>query len=137
VKANGCSFFAFVALLPCMLLCLLLCVLLRLPGCPGACVHVGTHAAVQQQGDAPPPPLSRCQNEKNLVIIADFAVQGTLARDILGSPATVITKGGNKVREWDVVPGCGCGYGCRCRCGCGSGMCDCDRRCRSHSTDAR
>jgi Beta-Casp domain len=39
-----------------------------------------------------------CEDPKNGVIIADFAVQGTLAREILGSPAQVMTKAGIKVR---------------------------------------
>ena len=35
-----------------------------------------------------------CEDRRNGVIIADFAVQGTLAREILGSPSHVITKAG-------------------------------------------
>ena len=37
-----------------------------------------------------------CEDRRNGVIIADFAVQGTLAREILGSPSHVITKAGAK-----------------------------------------
>ena len=39
-----------------------------------------------------------CQDPRNCVIIADFAVQGTLAREILGSPDHVITRSGARVR---------------------------------------
>ncbi|KIZ07536.1 Cleavage and polyadenylation specificity factor subunit 3 [Monoraphidium neglectum] len=38
-----------------------------------------------------------CENERNAVIICDFAVQGTLARDILSNPTTVLTKAGVRV----------------------------------------
>ena len=38
-----------------------------------------------------------CEDPRNCVIIADFAVQGTLARDILGNPAEVMTRNGVKV----------------------------------------
>lgn len=37
-----------------------------------------------------------CEDRRNGVIIADFAVQGTLAREILGSPAEVMTRAGIK-----------------------------------------
>ena len=39
-----------------------------------------------------------CEDRRNGVIIADFAVQGTLAREILGSPSEVMTRAGIKVR---------------------------------------
>ena len=39
-----------------------------------------------------------CEDPRNCVIIADFAVQGTLARDILGNPSEVMTRNGVKVR---------------------------------------
>ena len=43
-----------------------------------------------------------CEDRRNGVIIADFAVQGTLAREILGSPAEVMTRAGIKVSVvWD------------------------------------
>lgn len=38
-----------------------------------------------------------CGDERNCVIIADFAVQGTLARDILTNPSDVISKAGAKI----------------------------------------
>ncbi|KAI3428832.1 hypothetical protein D9Q98_007649 [Chlorella vulgaris] len=38
-----------------------------------------------------------CEDPRNCVIIADFAVQGTLARDILGNPSEVMTRNGVKV----------------------------------------
>ena len=38
-----------------------------------------------------------CEDDRNLVIIADFAVQGTMAREIISSPNQVMTKGGVKV----------------------------------------
>jgi cleavage and polyadenylation specificity factor subunit 3 len=38
-----------------------------------------------------------CGDDKNCVIIADFAVQGTLARDILTNPSDVMTRAGAKV----------------------------------------
>ena len=39
-----------------------------------------------------------CEDRRNGVIIADFAVQGTLAREILGSPSEVMTRAGIKAR---------------------------------------
>lgn len=36
-------------------------------------------------------------NPKDGLIIADFAVQGTLARSVLDSPADVLTRDGRKV----------------------------------------
>ena len=62
------------------------------------------------------PAVCRCEDPRNCVIIADFAVQGTLARDILGNPATVMTRAGIKVSitglvggSWrDLVGGCTC-----------------------------
>ena len=38
-----------------------------------------------------------CEDRRNGVIIADFAVQGTLAREVLGSPSEVMTRAGVKV----------------------------------------
>ncbi|KAL4445408.1 hypothetical protein ABPG77_011233 [Micractinium sp. CCAP 211/92] len=38
-----------------------------------------------------------CEDPRNCVIIADFAVQGTLAREVLGNPAEVMTRNGVKV----------------------------------------
>ena len=38
-----------------------------------------------------------CEDRRNGVIIADFAVQGTLAREVLGSPSEVMTRAGIKV----------------------------------------
>lgn len=40
-----------------------------------------------------------CEDPRNCVVIADFAVQGTLARDILGNPAEVMTRNGVKVHS--------------------------------------
>lgn len=39
-----------------------------------------------------------CEDRRNGVIIADFAVQGTLAREILASPSHVLNKAGAKAR---------------------------------------
>ena len=41
----------------------------------------------------------RCEDPRNGVIIADFAVQGTLARQLLDSPSHVITRAGAKARK--------------------------------------
>ena len=38
-----------------------------------------------------------CGDERNCVIIADFAVQGTLARDILTNPSDVMSRAGAKI----------------------------------------
>ena len=38
-----------------------------------------------------------CGDKRNCVIIADFAVQGTLARDILANPSEVLSKNGMKL----------------------------------------
>ena len=43
--------------------------------------------------------ICRCEDPRNGVIIADFAVQGTLARQLLDSPSHVITRAGAKVRK--------------------------------------
>ncbi|EIE25515.1 Metallo-hydrolase/oxidoreductase [Coccomyxa subellipsoidea C-169] len=62
----------------------------------GPCVVLATPSMLQSG-------LSRelfdawCEDKRNGVIIADFAVQGTLARDILASPSHVLTKAGAKV----------------------------------------
>ncbi|KAK9801371.1 hypothetical protein WJX73_002407 [Symbiochloris irregularis] len=62
----------------------------------GSCVVLATPSMLQAG-------LSRelfdawCEDSRNGIIIADFAVQGTLARDILGEPATVVTRAGRKV----------------------------------------
>lgn len=62
----------------------------------GPCVVMATPSMLQSG-------LSRelfeawCQDPKNAVIIADFAVQGTLAREILSSPEYVMTRGGARV----------------------------------------
>ena len=37
-------------------------------------------------------------DSKNTIIIADFAVQGTLAKEVLGNPADFMTLDGKKVR---------------------------------------
>ena len=49
-----------------------------------------------------------CEDKRNTVIIADFAVAGTLAREILGGVTTILTKqgvrvcrgGGREGRRW-------------------------------------
>lgn len=41
---------------------------------------------------------SWCEDSRNTVIIADFAVQGTLAREILQHPPTVMSKAGIKLQ---------------------------------------
>lgn len=62
----------------------------------GPCVVMATPSMLQSG-------LSRelfeawCQDPKNAVIIADFAVQGTLAREILAAPEFIMTRGGAKV----------------------------------------
>jgi len=38
-----------------------------------------------------------CGDERNCVIIADFAVQGTLAREILTNPSDIVTRTGSRV----------------------------------------
>lgn len=63
----------------------------------GACVVMATPSMLQSG-------LSRelfeawCSDARNAVIIADFAVQGTLAREILSAPETIMTRGGARVR---------------------------------------
>eukprot|EP00878_Enallax_costatus_P014244 GHUV01014899.1.p1 GENE.GHUV01014899.1~~GHUV01014899.1.p1 ORF type:complete len:393 (+),score=103.60 GHUV01014899.1:245-1423(+) len=63
---------------------------------PGPCVVLATPSMLQSG-------LSRelfeawCGEPQNTVIIADFAVQGTLAREILNSPTHIMSKQGTKV----------------------------------------
>jgi cleavage and polyadenylation specificity factor subunit 3 len=52
-----------------------------------------------------------CESSQNTVIIADFAVQGTLARDILSSPTHVMSRQGVKVRRRVRYAGCWAGSG--------------------------
>lgn len=62
----------------------------------GACVVMATPSMLQSG-------LSRdlfdmwCEDERNAIIIADFAVQGTLAREVLSAPSYVSTKAGVRV----------------------------------------
>ena len=62
----------------------------------GPCVVLATPSMLQSG-------LSRdlfdawCEDARNGVIIADFAVAGTLARDILAAPDTVVTRAGARV----------------------------------------
>uniref|UniRef100_A0A1D1ZMB8 Cleavage and polyadenylation specificity factor subunit 3 n=1 Tax=Auxenochlorella protothecoides TaxID=3075 RepID=A0A1D1ZMB8_AUXPR len=62
----------------------------------GACVVMATPSMLQSG-------VSRdlfeawCGDARNLVVIADFAVQGTLAREILAGPAEVLTRAGARV----------------------------------------
>lgn len=63
----------------------------------GPCVMMATPSMLQSG-------LSRdlfemwCEDPRNTVIIADFAVQGTLARDILQHPSTILNKSGIKLQ---------------------------------------
>ena len=62
----------------------------------GPCVVLATPSMLQSG-------LSRelfdawCEDPRNGIVICDFAVQGTLAREIQSSPSHVITKAGAKV----------------------------------------
>jgi cleavage and polyadenylation specificity factor subunit 3 len=62
----------------------------------GPCVMMATPSMLQSG-------LSRdlfeawCEDPRNAVVIADFAVQGTLAREILSNPSHVTTKSGTRV----------------------------------------
>lgn len=38
-----------------------------------------------------------CEDSRNAVVVCDYAVSGTLAREILGGPTTILSKSGNKV----------------------------------------
>jgi cleavage and polyadenylation specificity factor subunit 3 len=68
----------------------------------GPCVVMATPSMLQSG-------LSRdlfeawCESSQNTVIIADFAVQGTLARDILSSPTHVMSRQGVKVSELNTI----------------------------------
>ena len=63
----------------------------------GPCVVLATPSMLQSG-------LSRelfdawCEDPRNGIVICDFAVQGTLAREIQSSPSHVITKAGAKVQ---------------------------------------
>lgn len=69
----------------------------------GPCVVLATPSMLQSG-------LSRelfdawCEDKRNGIIIADFAVQGTLAREILASPSHVLTKAGAKVGPCSLPP---------------------------------
>ena len=64
----------------------------------GPCIVLATPSMLQSG-------LSRelfdgwCEDGRNGIIICDFAVQGTLAREIQGTPSHVMTKAGAKVRR--------------------------------------
>ncbi len=70
----------------------------------GPCVVLATPSMLQSG-------LSRelfdswCEDARNGIIICDFAVQGTLAREIQGTPSHVITRAGAKV---SLQSGCVC-----------------------------
>ena len=70
----------------------------------GPCVVLATPSMLQSG-------LSRelfdtwCEDSRNGIIICDFAVQGTLAREIQGTPSHVITRAGAKV---SLQSGCVC-----------------------------
>ena len=65
--------------------------------CPFAPVHPSCPPPVLQSGVSRELFETWCEDPRNCVVIADFAVQGTLARDILGNPAEVMTRSGIKV----------------------------------------
>ena len=71
----------------------------------GPCVVLATPSMLQSG-------LSRelfdswCEDARNGIIICDFAVQGTLAREIQGTPSHVITKAGAKVSQQQGFLGC-------------------------------
>ena len=44
-----------------------------------------------------------CEDPKNGVIIADFAVAGTLAREVLDEPKEVMSHSGHKVNTYCLV----------------------------------
>ena len=64
----------------------------------GPCVVMATPSMLQSG-------LSRdvfeawCQDPRNGVIIADFAVQGTLAKELISQPKEVLLRSGQKVRR--------------------------------------
>ena len=64
----------------------------------GPCVVMATPSMLQSG-------LSRdvfeawCQDPRNGVIIADFAVQGTLAKELISQPKEVLLRNGQKVRR--------------------------------------
>ena len=62
----------------------------------GACVVLATPSMLQS-GMSRELFDSWCENPKNGCIIADFAVQGTLAREVLAEPATITTRQGLRV----------------------------------------
>eukprot|EP00195_Chlamydomonas_chlamydogama_P006597 CAMPEP_0202904758 /NCGR_PEP_ID=MMETSP1392-20130828/30978_1 /ASSEMBLY_ACC=CAM_ASM_000868 /TAXON_ID=225041 /ORGANISM="Chlamydomonas chlamydogama, Strain SAG 11-48b" /LENGTH=723 /DNA_ID=CAMNT_0049592553 /DNA_START=19 /DNA_END=2190 /DNA_ORIENTATION=+ len=61
----------------------------------GSCVLMATPSGLQS-GVSRDVFEAWCEDERNAVIICDFAVQGTLAREILGGPTHVLTKTGMK-----------------------------------------
>lgn len=61
----------------------------------GACVVMATPSMLQS-GASRSLFDEWCTDTRNLVIIADFAVQGTLARDILAGPAEIVKANGMK-----------------------------------------
>eukprot|EP00951_Prasinocladus_malaysianus_P012160 scaffold90490_cov29-Prasinocladus_malaysianus.AAC.1 len=61
----------------------------------GACVVMATPSMLQS-GVSRDLLESWCEDRRNGVIIADFAVQGTMAREILGEPTEITTKSGLK-----------------------------------------
>lgn len=64
----------------------------------GPCVVMATPSGMQNG-------ISReffemwCQDTRNSCIICDFAVQGTLAREVMGGPSHTMTRDGKKVRQ--------------------------------------
>lgn len=41
-----------------------------------------------------------CEDARSACIICDFAVQGTLAKEILGGPSAITTREGRRVGAW-------------------------------------
>lgn len=72
----------------------------------GACVVLATPSMLQS-GASRELFEAWCEDARNACIIADFAVAGTLAREVLSSPAEITTRAGAKVRR---------GVGCAVRC---------------------
>ncbi len=44
-----------------------------------------------------------CEDPRNGIIIADFAVAGTLAREVLDEPKEIMSHSGHKVDAWCVA----------------------------------
>ncbi|GFH21431.1 uncharacterized protein HaLaN_18738, partial [Haematococcus lacustris] len=62
----------------------------------GPCVLMATPSGLQS-GASRDAFEAWCEDKRNTVIICDFAVQGTLAREILGGPKDIVTRTGYRV----------------------------------------